>query len=691
MKKLAVILFLLTASMASAAPHDFIVLMDTSQYMFDEYDTVIQSYFPEVVKDHLKLHDIFHLISFSDHPELELTQKIENRQDMEAILRRLLLLQPLGKYDDPLLALRFVYQYASGLPSYQEKTIVVFTPGLYNAPTQDHASPEAAKKEIANVISEIRNRGWNLRFVLVPTSTPSSQEKGSAQGKGSSTTSQKTTALSLDLAKTAQEENVPAYVFQPKPGFSNETLGIPRLTFPSNLGKINKDFSLSFKADNPADSAVILHLKAVTCNGISLLNQDLSVNLAAHETKTVSVPLSFSQAPASGAQVGKFHLTFDDGLRAYPNEASIRFEYMPGLEIWFLPFGIVLGIGLLGALIFALFQLVRKGYERGKHLANQHVDEKVRKATENDNPPREDDLRVATPVKATPLVKTTSSVIIPAESKKEEPKPSEKVIEPPIVEQPLVQPAARILVKPPKEPLVQQTSPNLAQQTDPSLDQFRSAAEAREQARKEEQAALLTTLTSSSQKAENSYAAFLKQTSSKQPVRSPEVQSEKATREPSPVATAMPSSTVTSSTATPRPAALVFEVKEGPSKEFAMLIWTSDFLFQNTRQPANWFRFRPGERKSVGNSKAHFKIVLVPVSETIAEVSYDGQELLFHPLAREYFPELPDSTACLNTDIAVHIQGEKVLFLRFITKTSKTEEVNKFLRGDSPALEDTLR
>ncbi len=690
MKKLAVILFLLTASLASAAPHDFIVLMDTSQYMFDEYDTVIQSYFPDVVKDHLKLHDIFHLISFSDHPELELTQKIENRQDMEAILRRLLLLQPLGKYDDPLLALRFVYQYASGLPSYQEKTIVVFTPGLYNAPTQDHASPEAAKKEIANVISEIRNRGWNLRFVIVPTSAPSAQNKGSTQAKGATITSPKT-AFSLDLAQTAQAENVPAYVFQPQPGFSNETLGIPRLTFPSNLGKINKDFSLSFTAANPSDSAVILHLKAVSCNGISLLNHDLSINLAAHETKGVSVPLSFSQPPANGAQVGKFHLTFDDGLRAYPNEAAIHFEYMPGLEIWFLPFGIIFGIALLGALIFALFQLLKKGYERGKHLANQHVEDKSKKSAENEIPvPEETERGPATLVtsntkSSTPLVKVKPSVIKLAESKKEESKPLEKA-----VAQPFVQTPSKTLVQPPKQTLVQPPAETkLVQQADPSLDQFRNAAEAREQARKEEQAALLSTLSSSSQKSENSYAAFLKQTSSKQQARTPEIQGE---NESTLKSTPIPSTQVTpAAPVNPSPASLVFEVKEGPSREFAMLVWTSDFLFQNTRQPANWFRFRPGERKSVGNSKAHFKIVLVPVSETIAEVSYDGQDLQFHPIAREYFPELPDPTSCLNTDIGVHIQGEKVLYLRFIAKTSKTEEVNKFLRGDAPALEDTLR
>ncbi len=656
MKKIAVILFLLTASMASAAPHDFIVLMDTSQYMFDEYDTVIQSYFPEVVKDHLALHDVFHLISFSDHPELELTQKIENRQDMEAILRRLLLLQPLGKYDDPLLALRFVYQYASGLPSYQEKTIVVFTPGLYNAPSQDHASPDVAKKEIANVISEIRNRGWNLRFVIVPTSTP--------LAKGSSSGSQKTTALSLDLAKTAQKENVPAYVFQPQPDFSNKTLGIPRLTFPSSLGKINKDFTLNFTAFNPTDSAVILHLKAVTCNSVNLLNHDLSINLAAHETKGVSVLLSFSQPPVSGPQVGKFHLTFDDGLRAYPNEATIHFEYMPGLEIWLLPFGVVFGIVLLGALIFFLFRLLKKGYEHGKNLADQHVEDKVKMAAEQKKLDHEEPFRASTP-----LVK-------PIESKTEEAKALEKAEAGPKVQTH----STRTLVRPPAE-----KTANLGQNPDHSLDQFRNAAEAREQARKEEQAALLNTF-SSSQKSESSYAAFLKQTSSRQNEQTTENPSTKPSWEPTPLPLSQPSSSPSLSQAS-----IVFEGKEGPSREFAMLVWTSDFLFQNTRQPANWFRFRPGERKSVGNTKAHFKIVLVPVAETIAEVSYDGQDLLFHPVAREYFPEVPDPTPCLNTDIAVHIQGEKVLFLRFIAKTSKTEEVNKFLRGDSPALEDTLR
>ena len=727
MKIIAVILFLLTATFASAAPRDFIVLMDTSQYMFDEYDTVIQNYFPDVVKEHLQLNDVFHLISFSDHPELELTQKISTRQDMEAILRRLLLLQPLGKYDDPLLALRFVYQYASGLPSYQEKTIVVFTPGLYEAPNQDHASPEAAKKEIGNVISEIRNRGWNLRFVLISTPTSSTlvKDKHSVQANESS-------PMSLDLAKMAQHENVPAYVFQPQPGFSNETLGIPRINLPKDLGKIHKDFNLNFKVSNPADSAVILHLKEVTCNGISLLAQDYSINLAPHENKDVSVPLSFSKLPSSGSQTGQFHLIFQDDLQAYPNEATIHFDYVPGLEIWLLPFGIGIGILLLLGLLVLLFKLLRKGYEHGKILANRHVEEKVKNSIlqesqpdenavqrpnvslssdqQNDLVRKEDKFQKPLSKQSKNLVQaeTKSSEILEKPISNDEIMPQQKQDQSSQIHRAEFTPTQLIPTEPVSKKkqnlkpewnevftkkqvqsslaLDSATSHSskvapeiLSPEPDKTLDEFRTAAEAREQARREEQNHLLSTLSKSSQKSDSSFSAFLKQNNAKS---SEEVKTiSKVLKKDSSVGK------VPAVLASP---SRLIEVKEGPSKEFTMLVWTSDFLFQNTRQPANWFRFRPGERKTIGNSKANFKIVLVPVSEVVAEVSYDGHELFFHPIAQEYFPELADPTACLNMDIPVHIQGEKVLYLRFMSKTSKTEEVNKFLRGDPPALEDTL-
>jgi hypothetical protein len=130
--------------------------------------------------------------------------------------------------------------------------------------------------------------------------------------------------------------------------------------------------------------------------------------------------------------------------------------------------------------------------------------------------------------------------------------------------------------------------------------------------------------------------------------------------------------------------------EQGEKKDYSMLVWTPDFVFQNTRKPANLFRFRPGDKKTVGGSKAHYKILLTQVREEKSEVFYDGENLTFRPLKPAYFPTIHGVlTPCTGKDIQVLVDSEKIVYIRFFQHVSKTEEINKILTGNLPALEDT--
>ena len=646
-RKFFATLFLITAALAWSAPQDFIAVMDMSNNMFDSYSQVVKSYFPEVVKDHLKARDVFHLITFAGNPELQLSQRVDTKEDVETILRRMFLLQPLSRHVDTVLALRFVYQYALSLPEYQNKTIVVFLSGYYKPEAASKLTKSQAQAEIASLVQQIKNKGWNLRFIMVG---PQSGEKGAS----------KTGEVQLNFDKIAKLSDVPVFTYSSKQGFSNETLGTPRLSYPADLGTISQNFTFHFQAENPSNSSLLLHLKQILYKDERLLTSDASISLAPHEVKSIDVQARFSQPPTQGPQVASFHLVFDDPLRAYPQQAIIHFVYKPSWDGWLAPLGIILGILALAGILFLLFQLIRRGYEHGKALADQHVDS----AKSSVGAPKDSAFPSQQVVQTLP--EAFSAKKKPADSADLKKKSSEATL-------PLSRLTSEELRKSPEETKTQaQEAPqkslwsketrkaeNFGEFQTPSKKSFSEPlVKQKETARYDDFKGAKKT---------QDFSAFLKKSEH-------EVQPNILTSLPLPNLTS-PDLTV---------------AEQGEKKDYSMLVWTPDFVFQNTRKPANLFRFRPGDKKTVGGSKAHYKILLAPVREEIAEVFYDGENLSFRPLKTAYFPTITSVLSpCTGQDILVLADPEKTVYLRFFQHVSKTEEINKILMGNLPTLEDT--
>ncbi|HQO66177.1 MAG TPA: VWA domain-containing protein, partial [Spirochaetales bacterium] len=110
------IALILAVSLAAATTEaqdrvDLVVLLDSSQSMFQYYNQVVDFVLSQTVKEYMRFGDAFHLVSFSDTTQVEIAQVLRTEKDIRSAVARLYLLYPLGRNTDLVMALRNVYQY----------------------------------------------------------------------------------------------------------------------------------------------------------------------------------------------------------------------------------------------------------------------------------------------------------------------------------------------------------------------------------------------------------------------------------------------------------------------------------------------------------------------------------------------------------------------------------------------------
>ena len=126
MKKFLVVLLLIVTSVSYIMSDQIenIVLLDTSESMFPYYSGTIEYLIEDIVKQQLQSGDSFHLLSFNDFPEYEISRTIRGEVEIRAVLNRIFLLQPIGKYTDLISAFSYLYEYVEKLPSNSVDLIV---------------------------------------------------------------------------------------------------------------------------------------------------------------------------------------------------------------------------------------------------------------------------------------------------------------------------------------------------------------------------------------------------------------------------------------------------------------------------------------------------------------------------------------------------------------------------------------
>lgn len=345
---MAMLVLVLFAAMPGVAQErvDLIVLLDSSQSMIPYYNQVVDYVLSQTVREYMRFGDAFHLLSFSDSTQVEIAQVLKTEQDLKSVIARLYLLYPLGKNTDLVTALKNVYQYVADLPESSAKFIVLITDGMHSpAPGSPFASLDAAgvRAEIDRIASQIRAHGWTMRIVRVPFEAAGAPGTAGAAGASGSTGTASATSVSAPgqespssspgsgdyLSDVAAAVGTAVTTFDPQNSAAtiNDTIDLPVIEFPSDLGV--KDYAFTIAADihNRSSRSVSLELtKLLLEDGTDILAAKEFAEAAPGKSARLAIKVKLPHSLPEGATILRLEPRFGDGLRVSPGISQVKVQ-----------------------------------------------------------------------------------------------------------------------------------------------------------------------------------------------------------------------------------------------------------------------------------------------------------------------------------------------------------------------------
>jgi hypothetical protein len=320
---------------------DLVVLLDSSQSMFQYYNQVVDYVLSETVREYMRFGDAFHLLAFSDSTQVEIAQVLRTEKDLRSVVARLYLLYPLGRNTDLVTAIKNVYQYVADLPEGSAKRIILITDGMHSpAPGTTFAELDAqgVRSEIDKAAAKIRERGWTMRIVRVPFSAPSAAD---ASGDASGSTGQPASAGrggeaapsapgSGDyLADVAAAIGSEIQTFDPENASAavNDSLDLPRLEFPSDLGRKDYSFALPVDVTNRSSRPISLELTGLLLeDGTDILSKKVFAEIQPGKSARLSLKVAIPYSVPEGPARLSLEPRFADGVRASPARSVVSVE-----------------------------------------------------------------------------------------------------------------------------------------------------------------------------------------------------------------------------------------------------------------------------------------------------------------------------------------------------------------------------
>jgi len=150
---------------------DFILLFDTSKSMFQHFQEVSDYATGQLIHDYLNYGDTIHLISFSENKYIQISRKINTKNDLETVIGRMLLMYPIDHYSDYLSALNSLKEYLYTLPKYRKKIVVLLSDIIFNPPAESkyfNISPDSIKTELQSFIEYSDNNNIDFYLINIP-------------------------------------------------------------------------------------------------------------------------------------------------------------------------------------------------------------------------------------------------------------------------------------------------------------------------------------------------------------------------------------------------------------------------------------------------------------------------------------------------------------------------------------------
>ena len=323
LKPLAVIILLLVIVLpaVNAQQMDMIVLLDISESVFPIFDDLVGYLIHNTISNHLRMGDYFHLITFADAPQIEVSQRIESRDQAEEIVKYLLLLQPLGQYTDLISAMKYLYHYTADLPSGRNKTILVLTDGIHDPPP---GSPfdlpaDAVKGELEKTAEGIRNQGWDVRIMALPVAG------GTDNGEDAGDESNLLDTLTGGLEVPAVE-----YPEDVEEDIANKALGHPRVAVSGDISRINRNGEIPLEVTNYQEEKIYIKLQSLRIDGEDVLTNSPDAVVGPGSTERLAARIRLPESIPEGRHTFEIVPEFSNGTRFSPGTLTITVEVEDG-------------------------------------------------------------------------------------------------------------------------------------------------------------------------------------------------------------------------------------------------------------------------------------------------------------------------------------------------------------------------
>ena len=343
---------------------DNIVLLDTSVSMVPYYSGTVNYLINDIVKQQLQFGDTFHLLSFNDYPEYEISRTIKGESEIVDILNRILLLQPVGKYTDLISAFSYLYDYTDKLRLNSIKNIIILTDGIHDPPP-DSSYPVSSTNldDIKKISENMKRQGWKVSLIQFPSTSNGSDNIKKEQPTNSNSvnvSSENKNDLFPTIAETLNEE-----IISSENADNHEMTGSPEIIFPRDLGSVGNSFKVQFIFKNPLPEPVLLKLASIDTEGISLTNKSYTINVKAQDEKASTFIIELPSDWEKGVHNTAIELIFNDNYRAYPRNGYLNYNFDPEIKGSYdrvntrIILYIIIGIILLAILVFDLINLFR--------------------------------------------------------------------------------------------------------------------------------------------------------------------------------------------------------------------------------------------------------------------------------------------------------------------------------------------
>jgi hypothetical protein len=376
---LVLLLILGLAAGSLAAGMDLVVMVDTSASMFPYYDELVQYLLKDLLEHWLHKDDTFHLLSFADQAEVEISAKIEKPEDLTRIIERIYLLEPLGRYTDLIAALDYLYEYLSGLKRETPKLVLLLTDGVHDPPpdSPNRAGADQVLSRLLESADRIRLNGWEIHILQTPLMAigsgqlseaklgelpkrPPAGAAGSEAQKPERPAPVGTQPEKEGAAKTAAPGSAGAagptspeapaegeedqgllrafadragatvlpYSQTTREGLTEQLTGFLTLRFPGHLGTVGRRFTAVFTLSNPGPKDATLKLAALRSGRMNLLARESSLLVPAGQTVDLRASVRLPLAAAPGDYELPVSVEFrDEGVRVSPLEGVLAFTF----------------------------------------------------------------------------------------------------------------------------------------------------------------------------------------------------------------------------------------------------------------------------------------------------------------------------------------------------------------------------